>query len=296
MAEKKSIFSEFSKGLVKENPVLRLVLGTCPTLALTSSVISAFCMGIAATIVLVCSNVVISALRNIIPGQVRIPCYIVLIASFVTIVQLVIKAFLPALDAALGMFIPLIVVNCIIFARAESFAFKNPPMLSIADGLGMGLGFTFAITLLSVIREVIGNGTFFGATVMPAGYQPMAIMLQVPGGFVTLGLLLVSMGTYRSPAVALMPDVTVKPLRSKGNAVINLMGTAGGILSLVLGIVFATSSVQNAMMSYTVYYGVIAAIMENLFPKEHKSRYEWQPQNGCGYAVMNGCHWSGLPK
>ena len=123
-----------------------------------------------------------------------------IIASFVTIVEMVLKAFLPELSEALGMYIPLIVVNCIIFARAESFAFKNPPVLSIADGLGMGLGFTAAITLLSVIRECIGNGTIFGATVMPAGYQPMAIMLQVPGGFVTLGLLLVAVNALRKMA------------------------------------------------------------------------------------------------
>ena len=148
-------------------------------------------MGLAVTAVLIFSNLFISLLRNIIPDSVRIPAYIIIIASFVTMIDMLLKAFLPDLSQALGMFIPLIVVNCIIFARAESFASKNPPVLSIADGLGMGLGFTFAITLLSVIRELLGNGTFFGLQVMPASYQPMGIMTQVPGGFITLGLLLI---------------------------------------------------------------------------------------------------------
>ena len=197
---KNSKMKILTNGILNENPVLRLVLGTCPTLAVTTMASNGIGMGLAATFVLLCSNVVISALRKVIPDQVRIPCYITVIAGFVSVVQMIVKAFLPSLDTALGVYLPLIVVNCIIFARAESFAFKNPPMLSIADGLGMGLGFTFAITLLSVIREVIGNGTFFGATVMPAGYQPMAIMLQVPGGFVTLGLLLVAVNALRKMA------------------------------------------------------------------------------------------------
>ena len=200
MAKKPNFLSVFFNGLVNENPVFVLMLGMCPTLAITIAGSNGLGMGLATTAVLVCSNLFISLLRNFIPEKVRIPSYIVIIASFVTIIDLCIKAFLPDLSASLGMYIPLIVVNCIIFARAESFAFKNPPMLSIADGLGMGLGFTFAITLLSVIREVIGAGTFFGMNVMPAGYQPMAIMVQVPGGFVTLGLLLIAVNALRSLA------------------------------------------------------------------------------------------------
>ena len=200
MAKKQNFLSVFLNGLIFENPTFTLMLGMCPTLAITIAGSNGLGMGLATTAVLVCSNLFISLLRNFIPEKVRIPSFIVVIASFVTIIDLCIKAFLPDLSASLGMYIPLIVVNCIIFARAESFAFKNPPVLSIADGLGMGLGFTFAITLLSVIREVIGNGTFFGATVMPAGYQPMAIMLQVPGGFVTLGLLLVLVNALRKMA------------------------------------------------------------------------------------------------
>ena len=200
MAKKQNFLSVFLNGLIFENPTFTLMLGMCPTLAITTAGSNGIGMGLATTAVLVCSNLFISLLRNFIPEKVRIPSFIVVIASFVTMIDLFMKAYLPDLSASLGMYIPLIVVNCIIFARAESFAFKNPPVLSIADGLGMGLGFTFAITLLSVIREVIGNGTFFGATVMPASYQPMAIMLQVPGGFVTLGLLLVAVNALRKMA------------------------------------------------------------------------------------------------
>ena len=197
---KNGFFKAFFNGLIVENPVFTLMLGMCPTLGITTAASSGVGMGLATTAVLVCSNLFISLLRNFIPEKVRIPSFIVVIASFVTMIDLFMKAYLPDLSASLGMYIPLIVVNCIIFARAESFAFKNPPVLSIADGLGMGLGFTAAITLLSVIRECIGNGTIFGASVMPAGYQPMAIMLQVPGGFVTLGLLLVAVNALRKMA------------------------------------------------------------------------------------------------
>ena len=200
MAKKQNFMSVFLNGLIFENPTFSLMLGMCPTLAITTAGSNGVGMGLATTAVLVCSNLFISLLRNFIPEKVRIPSFIVVIASFVTMIDLFMKAYLPDLSASLGMYIPLIVVNCIIFARAESFAFKNPPVLSIADGLGMGLGFTAAITLLSVIRECIGNGTIFGATVMPAGYQPMAIMLQVPGGFVTLGRLLVIVNALRKMA------------------------------------------------------------------------------------------------
>ena len=198
MAKKQNFFSVFLNGLIYENPTFSLMLGMCPTLAITIAGSNGVGMGLATTAVLVCSNLFISLLRNFIPEKVRIPSFVVVIASFVTMIDLFMKAYLPALSESLGLYIPLIVVNCIIFARAESFAFKNPPLLSIADGLGMGLGFTCAITLLSCIREVIGNGTIFGLSVMPAGYQPMAIMLQVPGGFVTLGLLLVLVNTLRN--------------------------------------------------------------------------------------------------
>lgn len=182
-------------GIVTENPTFRLVLGMCPTLAITTTVSNGLGMGLAATFVLICSNLVISFLRNFIPDKIRIPAFIVVIATFVTIVQLLLQAFIPALYESLGVFIPLIVVNCIIFARAESFASKNPPLESACDGLGMGLGFTLAITLLSAIRELLGSGTLMGIQVMPDGYQPMAIITQAPGGFIMLGLLMVVMNS-----------------------------------------------------------------------------------------------------
>ena len=191
--EKRNLKGIIFNGIVTENPTFRLVLGMCPTLAITTSVTNGLGMGLAATFVLICSNVVISLMRRIIPAQIRIPSFIVVIATFVTIVQLLMQAFLPALYDSLGVLIPLIVVNCIIFARAESFASKNPPLESACDGLGMGLGFTLAITLLSAIRELLGAGTLCGVQVMPAGYQPMAIITQAPGGFIMLGLLMIVM-------------------------------------------------------------------------------------------------------
>ena len=183
----------FMNGIIDENPTFRMVLGMCPTLAITTAVSNGIGMGLAVTFVLVFSNLVISLLRKAIPDQIRIPAFIVVIATFVTIVQLVIKAFLPALDASLGVFIPLIVVNCIIFGRAEAFAFKNKPIPAMVDGLGMGLGFTIAITLISSVRELFGAGTLFGIQVMPAGYMPMALLIKPAGGFIVLGLLMALM-------------------------------------------------------------------------------------------------------
>lgn len=199
MANKnQNFFSVFFNGLITENPTFTLLLGMCPTLAITTAASNGVGMGLATTVVLVCSNLFISMLRKVIPDKVRIPAFIVVIASFVTIVEMLMKAYLPDLYATLGMYISLIVVNCIIFARAEAFAFKNGPVLSLADGLGMGLGFTGAITILSAIRELFGSGTIFGAQIMPEAYQPMGIMLQVPGGFVTLGLLLVLVNALKA--------------------------------------------------------------------------------------------------
>lgn len=183
----------FMNGIIDENPTFRMVLGTCPTLAITTAVSNGIGMGLATTAVLVCSNLFISLLRKVIPDEIRIPAFIVVIATFVTIVQLVIKAFLPALDAALGMFIPLIVVNCIIFGRAEAFAFKNKPLASVADGLGMGLGFTCAITLICAVRELFGAGTLLGVQVMPAGYMPMDLLVKPAGGFIVFGLMMALM-------------------------------------------------------------------------------------------------------
>ena len=177
-------------GIIDENPTFRLVLGMCPTLAVTTAVSNALGMGAAATFVLICSNMVIALLRNFIPAKVRIPAYVVIIAAFVTIVQLLMKAFLPALDSALGIFIPHIVVNCIILGRAEAFASKNQVVPSILEGLGMGIGFTLALTLIATIREILGNGTFLGISLFGPGYPPALIMILAPGGFITLGLLL----------------------------------------------------------------------------------------------------------
>ncbi|MBN1777425.1 MAG: electron transport complex subunit E [Clostridiales bacterium] len=190
MKKKKSMRSVFLNGIFGENPIFRMLLGMCPTLAVSTAVFQGIGMGLATTFVLVFSNLVIALLRNIIPDKVRIPAFIVVIATFVTIVDLMLKAFIPSLSQSLGIFIPLIVVNCIIFARAEAFASKNSVLLSVTDGLGMGLGFTVSITLLSACRELLGNGTLLGAQVMPETFQPMAIALRPPGGFIMLGILL----------------------------------------------------------------------------------------------------------
>lgn len=193
--EKRSLLSEFTKGLIAENPVLRLVLGTCPTLAVTTSATNALGMGAAATLVLICSNTAISALRKVIPDKVRIPAYITIIAGFVTIVQMLVKAFAPAIDESLGIFLPLIVVNCIILGRAEMFASKNRVLASAIDGLGMGVGFTAALLCMGIIREALGAGTFFNNIEIPflapgGVMEPMTIFILAPGGFFVFGMLI----------------------------------------------------------------------------------------------------------
>lgn len=207
-AEKKRINygHELTKGFLKENPVLRLVLGTCPTLATSTSVVNGVGMGVAATIVLICSNIVISALRKVIPSKARIPAYIVIIASFVTMVQMLVKAFVPALDESLGVFLPLIVVNCIILGRAEAYAGKNPVLASGVDGLGMGVGFTAALFCMGTVREILGAGTFlsgidamlggsfkgfdFTGLLAKIGLAPMTIFILPAGGFFVFGILM----------------------------------------------------------------------------------------------------------
>lgn len=188
--KKNSLGRVFMNGILNENPTFRLLLGMCPTLAISTAASSGVGMGLATTFVLVFSNLVISLLRKVIPERVRIPSFIVVIATFVTIIDLIIKAYLPSMSSTLGIYIPLIVVNCIIFARAEAFAFKNPILPSIADGLGMGLGFTLSLTLLSSIREIIGSGKWFGMQIMPDAYKPMSIIISPAGGFLTLGILI----------------------------------------------------------------------------------------------------------
>lgn len=181
---------EFTKGLFRENPTFMQLLGMCPTLAVTTSVINALGMGLSATAVLVASNVVISLLRKFIPDKIRIASYIVVIAGFVTIIEMLLKAFLPDISKALGVFIPLIVVNCIILARAEAFASKNPVGLSALDGLGMGLGFTGALTIIGTVRELLGAGSILGINVLGSGFSPATIMILPPGAFLVLGILL----------------------------------------------------------------------------------------------------------
>lgn len=190
----KNLRQEFTKGIIKENPVLRLVLGTCATLAVTTAASNAIGMGFATTFVLVCSNAAISLLKKVIPDKVRIPAYITLIAGFVTIVQLLVKAFVPSLDEALGVFLPLIVVNCIILGRAEMFASKNPVLPSIVDGLGMGVGFTAALLAMGIIRELLGAGTVFGLPVLSGFMDPIIIFLLPPGGFFVFGILVAIAG------------------------------------------------------------------------------------------------------
>lgn len=182
-------FKVLMNGIVKENPTFVLLLGMCPTLGTTSSAINGMGMGLATMFVLICSNVVISSIKNLIPDMVRIPAFIVVIASFVTLLQMIMQAYVPALYATLGLFIPLIVVNCILLGRAEAFAAKNGPVPSFFDGLGMGLGFTLALTILGCVREFLGTGKLFDIAIMPEQYG-MLIFVLAPGAFIALGYLI----------------------------------------------------------------------------------------------------------
>lgn len=185
----KTIVHEFLKGITYENPTFRLILGLCPTLAVSTTVMNGLGMGIAATFVVLGSNIIISLLRRFIPDQIRIPCFIVVIATFVTIVELTMKAYFPALSKALGIFVPLIVVNCIVLGRAEAFACKQPVFLSILDALGMGIGFTLALLLISCIREMLGNGTLWGLVIVK-NFEPALFITLAPGALLVIGLLI----------------------------------------------------------------------------------------------------------
>jgi electron transport complex protein RnfE len=191
-----SQLKNFSKGFIKENPVFVLLLGMCPTLGVTSSAINGLGMGLATTFVLLMSNIVVSLVKNIIPDKIRIPAFIVIIASFVTIVQLTMQAFLPSLFESLGLFIPLIVVNCIVLGRAEAFASKNKVISSAIDGLGMGLGFTFALVTLGGIREILGSGKFFDLTIYSENYVTLVFVLS-PGAFIVLGYLIALLNQFK---------------------------------------------------------------------------------------------------
>lgn len=191
MAEDMGVLArEFNKGLWKELPVIKVVLGLCPTLAVSSTVINSLGMGVATTAVLIVSNIAIAMLRNVIPAKVRIPAFIVVIASFVTIIDLLMNAYVHDLHKALGIFIPLIVVNCILLGRAEAYASKNGVLKSAADGIGMGLGFTLVLLAVGTLRELLGSGTLLGYSVLGSAYQPMLIMILPPGAFVVLGVIL----------------------------------------------------------------------------------------------------------
>ena len=190
MSSKTKMSSVFLNGVLTENPTFRLVLGMCPTMAVTTAAINGIGMGLAATFVLIGSNTVISILRKFVPDEVRIPAFVLIICTFVTMVQMLLQAFVHSLYESLGMFIPLIVVNCIILARAEAFASKNGVLASAVDGAGMGIGFTLALTLIAGIRELIGAGTIFGVSVFGGGYEPMLVMILPTGGFLTLGILM----------------------------------------------------------------------------------------------------------
>lgn len=185
-------------GIIKDNPTFVQVLGMCPTLAVTTSAVNAIGMGLSTTAVLICSNFAISLIRNLIPSKIRIPSFIVVIASFVTVVEFLLKAYLPSLYNSLGLFIPLIVVNCIILGRAEAYASKNKPVASMFDGLGMGLGFTASLTVIGCIREILGVGTLFGIQIMPSFYVPSTVMILAPGAFFTLGILMAVLNTVKA--------------------------------------------------------------------------------------------------
>ena len=190
-------FKTITNGLIKENPTFVLMLGMCPTLGTTTSALNGMSMGLATTFVLICSNVVISLLKNLIPDKIRIPAFIVVIATFVTIIQMAMEAYLPALYDSLGLFIPLIVVNCIVLGRAEAFAAKNNPFASFCDGLGIGLGFTFGLTLLGIVRELLGTGALFSLRVFPEEFGVLIFVLA-PGAFITLGYLIAIINKLRT--------------------------------------------------------------------------------------------------
>ena len=185
-------------GIIDENPTFMQVIGMCPTLAVTSSAINGIGMGLAATAVLICSNIFVSLLRKLIPDSVRIPCFIVVIATFVTIIEFALKAYVPSLYATLGLFIPLIVVNCLILARAEAFASKNGPIASAFDGLGMGLGFTVGLGCIGLVREFIGSGTAFGMTVLPEAFPKTLLFVMAPGAFFTLACMMAILNNFKN--------------------------------------------------------------------------------------------------
>ena len=200
MGQLNKYLERLSNGLIKENPIFVLMLGMCPTLAVTTSATNAIGMGLSTTVVLLASNAIISALRKFIPDKVRMPYYIVVVASMVTIVELILKAYFPSLNESLGIYIPLIVVNCIIFGRVEAYAAKNSVGLSFFDGIGMGLGFTVALLFIGAFREILGAGTVFGFQLMPESFEPIAIFVQAPGAFLVVAMLTALQNKFKLPS------------------------------------------------------------------------------------------------
>ena len=202
----KKIIERLFNGLIKENPTFVLMLGMCPTLAVTTAAVNGLGMGLSTTAVLMMSNLMISALRKFIPDRVRMPAYIVVVASFVTVIDMLMQAYVRSLYAALGLYIPLIVVNCIILGRAEAYASKNPPIPSFFDGLGMGLGFTAALTIIGSVRELFGAGSIFGLRIMPESYEPIAILVMAPGAFFVLACLTALQNKLKAPSATNKKD------------------------------------------------------------------------------------------
>ena len=202
----KAVLERLYNGLFKENPTFVLMLGMCPTLAVTTSAVNGLGMGLSTLAVLMMSNLIISLLRKAIPDRVRMPAYIVVVASFVTIVDLLMQAYVRPLYASLGLYIPLIVVNCIILGRAEAYASKHGPLLSLFDGIGMGLGFTVALTLIGIFREILGNGSVFGFQIMPASYEPVSLMVMAPGAFFVLAMLTALQNKLKAPSATNTPE------------------------------------------------------------------------------------------
>ncbi len=202
MKEKNSLMGLIYNGVIKSNPSLVLMLGMCPTLAVTTSAINGVGMGVSTMAVLIVSNLLISLLRKLIPDEVRLPAYIVVVASLVTVVEMIMQAYLPALYSALGLYIPLIVVNCIILGRAEAFASQNDPLPSVFDGIGMGLGFTLALLMIGTIRELLGSGSVFGIRILPESYQPVTIFIKAPGAFLVIAFIIAVMNALKVPTRA----------------------------------------------------------------------------------------------
>ena len=288
---KRSLSQVFVNGIVNENPTFRLVLGTCPTLAVTTSAINGFGMGVSVIFVLLCSNIVVSLLRKVIPNQVRIPAFIVVIATFVTMLKLILQAYIPSLYDSLGLFLPLIVVNCIILARAEAFASKNPVLDSAVDGLGMGIGFTLALTLIGCVRELIGNGSLFGINILGAHYEPMLILVLASGGFLTYGILLLPFFLVISLGLNYVSDRTLKGRKPWQDLLITVLVNSVGLwICWLLTVIFLHTGVTKgyAFCNFILTYGALLTVPINVFilrASYQKTRTIWTGAVICALMV-----------